>query len=56
MILSHHEREERVEARVAEFKTGQITEPVFRASLFALRYRGDDIDFAVNANRPESKR
>jgi len=55
MILSHREREERAEARAAEFKAGEMNETMFRACLFALRYRGDDIDFAVNANRPESK-
>lgn len=53
MILSHHEREERMEARAAEFKAGWISEPVFRASLFALRMRGDEIEFVVNRYRPE---
>lgn len=52
MTLTWQEREERKEAREAEFKAGEITEPVFRASLFALLYRGDDIEFAVRANWP----
>jgi len=52
MILSWREREERADARAAEFKAGEIDEDVFRASLFALRYRGDDIDMAVRANWP----
>jgi hypothetical protein len=52
MILSWQEREERKQARADEFRAGEITEPVFRACLFALRYRGDDIEFAVRENRP----
>lgn len=52
MILSSREREERAQARADEFKRGELTEAVFRASLFALRYRGDDIDFWVSENRP----
>jgi len=52
VILSHQEREARAAARAQEFRDGEISEPVFRASLFALRYRGDEIDFAVNENRP----
>lgn len=52
MILSWREREERANARAAEFKAREISEPVFRASLFALRFRGDDIDMAVRANWP----
>lgn len=52
MILSAREREERAEARAAEYRAGEISEHVFRACLFALRYRGDDIEFAVRENRP----
>lgn len=37
------EREELVEARGAEYKAGQMTEPQFRAYLFGMRYRGEDI-------------
>lgn len=52
MILSWREREERKQARADEFRAGEISEQVFRASLFALRYRGDEIDFVVNESRP----
>lgn len=52
MRLSHAETEERVEARAAEYKAGEISEHVFRASLFALRYRGDDIEFLVRQHAP----
>lgn len=52
MILSWQEREERKQARADEFKAGEISEDVFRACLFALLYRGDDIEFAVRENRP----
>lgn len=55
MMLDWREREERLEARAAEFRAREISEPVFRAALFALRYRGDEIEFAVNANRPERR-
>lgn len=51
MLLNSREREERAQARADEFRRGEITETVFRASLFALRYRGDDIDFWVNENK-----
>lgn len=52
MILSWKEREERKQARADEFRAGQISEDTFRACLFALGYRGDDIGFAVRENRP----
>lgn len=51
VILSWKEREERKQARADEFKAGQISEDTFRACLFALGYRGDDIGFAVNENK-----
>lgn len=47
MRLSWHEREERRAARTDEFKQGVISEEVYRASLFALGYRGDDISMEV---------
>lgn len=56
MILSQRERDERIDARAAEFKAGEMTEAVFRACLFALRMRGEDINMTVRANWPESKR
>lgn len=52
MRLSHQEIIERYEARTREFKVGDITEAVYRANLFALGYRGKDIDTEVRLNRP----
>jgi hypothetical protein len=37
------EREELVEARGAEYRAGAMTEEQFRAYLFGMRYRGEDI-------------
>lgn len=52
MRLSHRERDERAAARTDEFKSGEITEVVYRASLFALGYRGEDINTEVRLNQP----
>jgi hypothetical protein len=56
MILSHTERQERIDARTAEFRAGEMTETVYRACLFALGMRGRDIDIEVRLNWPEKKR
>ena len=53
MKLSHEEIKERYEARCAEFKTGEISEAVFAASLFALGYRGQAIRTEVKLNWPD---
>jgi hypothetical protein len=37
------EHEELVEARGAEYRAGTMTDEQFRAYLFAMRYRGEDI-------------
>lgn len=55
MILSWQERKERIEARCAEFKAGEISEAVFTASLFALGVRGEAIRTEVKLNWPEKK-
>lgn len=47
MILSYSEREERKQARIAEYLDGTISETVLSASLFALGMRGDDLKIAV---------
>lgn len=52
MRLSSSEVIERYEARTDEFKSGEITEIVYRASLFALGYRGEDINIEVRLNQP----
>lgn len=37
------EREQLVEARGAEYVAGDMTEDQFRAYLFSMRYRGEDL-------------
>ena len=54
-ILSFRSRQERIEARSAEFKAGEMTEAVYRASLYALGLRLDDIDHQVRFNAPISR-
>ena len=56
MILSFRERQERIDARAAEFRAGEMSEEVYRACLFALGMRGRDIDTEVRLNWPEKKR
>ena len=46
------EREELVEARGAEYRAGEMTEDQFRAYLFAMRYRGEDIRHRMNDFTP----
>ena len=46
------EREELVEARGAEYRAGEMTEDQFRAYLFAMRYRGEDIRLRMNDFTP----
>ncbi len=55
MRLSHDERQERYQARTDEFKAGVISEEVYRASLFALGFRGEDISTEVRLNWVEKK-
>lgn len=52
MHLSREEREERKLARIDQFKSGDLTEAVFRASMFALGQRMDEIDFLVHLHQP----
>lgn len=52
MRLLHHEREARAAARSDEFRRGMLSEPAYRASLFALGYRGDDIEMDVRKHAP----
>lgn len=42
-MIGWKERQERVEARGAEYRAGAMTEAQFSAYLFAMRYRGEDI-------------
>lgn len=55
MRLSHEERQERYQARTDEYRSGVISEEVYRASLFVLGYRGEDISMEVRLNWPEKK-
>ena len=55
MILSSRERQERIDARTAEFKAGEMSEEVYRACLYALGMRGQDITTEVHLNWPEKK-
>lgn len=52
MRLSSEERDELWRARTDEFKAGVISEEVYRASLFALMYRGENIDAEVRRHQP----
>lgn len=47
MRLTHQEVDERIAARADEFLAGVITEDVFRASVFALGKRGQELDLIV---------
>lgn len=50
MRLNWQEIEERKQARTDEYKSGVISEDVYRASLFALGMRGEDISIEVRTN------
>lgn len=54
-ILSFRSKQERIEARGAEYKAGEISEAVFRASLYALGLRLDDLDHEVRFYAPISR-
>lgn len=41
--LSYDERLERTQALIDEYRIGNLTEPVFRASLYGLKYRGEEL-------------
>lgn len=51
-VLSFRERAERIKAREDELRAREMTEDVFRASMFALGLRKDDIIHRLNACRP----
>jgi hypothetical protein len=46
------ERQERVAARGAEYRAGAMTEAQFRAYLFSMRYRGEDLRLELGAWAP----
>jgi hypothetical protein len=51
-MLSWKERQERVEARGAEYRAGAMTEAMFSAYLFSMRYRGHDITHELGNYAP----
>ncbi len=51
-IISFKERQERIAARAAEHKSGELTEAAFRASLYAMGLRNDDIGHEVRSSSP----
>lgn len=52
MNRNWRDREELVEARGAEYKAGQMTEAQFRAYLFGMRLRGEDIRHKLHELAP----
>lgn len=51
-MRSWRDREDLVEARGAEYRAGQMTEAQFRAYLFSMRYRGEDLRHRMNDFTP----
>ena len=51
-MISWKERQERVEARGAEYRAGFMTADQFRAYLFGARYRGHDITHELGNYAP----
>lgn len=52
MLLTWQERQDRIEARGAEYRAGMMTEEQFRAYLFGARQRGEDIRHTMNEFAP----
>jgi len=52
MRIGWREREERIEARGAEYRAGQMTEAQFSAYLFSMRLRGEDISHKLREYAP----
>jgi hypothetical protein len=51
-MLSWRDRQERVQARGAEYQAGLMTEQMFRAYLFSMRVRGEDIRLEMGFYAP----
>lgn len=54
-MIGWKERQERVAARGAEHRAGAMTEDQFRAYLFGMRYRGEDIRYELGLYRPPER-
>lgn len=55
-MIGWKERQERVEARGAEYRAGAMTEDQFRAYLFSMNLRGEDIRMTMNDHAPAPRR
>ncbi len=51
-MLTWKERQERIEARGAEYRAGAMSEDQFRAYLFSMHVRGEDIRHKLNEHAP----
>jgi hypothetical protein len=51
-MLDWKERQERIDARGAEYRAGCMSEDQFRAYLFGARQRGEDIRHTMNEFAP----
>lgn len=51
-MIGWKERQERIEARGAEYRAAAMTEDQFRAYLFGMRVRGEDIRHELGAYAP----
>lgn len=47
-MQSASDTEDKISALAVRFQDGEFTETVYRASLYAMGIRGDDIDHIVN--------
>lgn len=55
-VISWRKREDRIAARGAEYRAGHITEAQFRAYLFGMNVRGEDIRLTMGAWAPPPPR
>lgn len=51
-MIGWKERQERIEARGAEHRAGAMSQDQFRAYLFGMRERGEDIRHKLNEHAP----
>ena len=51
-MLTWQERQERIDARGAEYRAGCMSEEQFRAYLFSMNQRGEDIRHTMNEFAP----
>lgn len=51
-MIGWKERQERIEARGAEYRAGMMTEAVFAGYLFSMRLRGEDISHELGTYAP----